>query len=157
MREMAALTDLQVISVERYLRELRHAGCIDPVTTTVGQRYRLNERGFRLVAAAHHSSIQSLATSSTTGMNEDEVSLVQRCQEMLLRHIEHTAGIYSFFAVLSQAARQEQGHRLLWWETGASCERRYRDHDHWHHLRPDAIGEWPCSSSASSATCDYFV
>jgi len=93
---MAALTDLQVSSVERYLRELRHAGCIDPVTTTVGQRYRLNERGLRLMAAALHSSIQSLATSSTTGTNEDESSLVQRGQDVL-RHVEHTAGIYSFF------------------------------------------------------------
>jgi hypothetical protein len=33
-------------------------------------------------------------------------------------------------------------HQLLWWETGAACERRYRDHDHWHNLRPDALGEY---------------
>ena len=142
MREMAALTDLQVSSVERYLRELRHAGCIDPGATCVGPRYRLNERGLRLVAAAHHSSIQSLATSSTAETNEDEASLVQRGQDVLLRHVEHTAGIYSFFSAVSQAASQEPGHCLLWWETGASCERRYRDHDHWHNLRPDAVGEY---------------
>jgi len=139
---MAALTDLQVSSVERYLRELRHAGCIDPVVISVGQRYRLNELGLRQVAAAHHRSIQSLATSPTTETNENESSLVQRGQDVLLRHMEHTAGIYSFFAALSQAARQEQGHRLLWWETGASCERRYRNLDHWHNLRPDAVGEY---------------
>jgi hypothetical protein len=110
---MAALIDLQESSVERYLRELRYAGCIDSVTTTVGQRYGLNESGLRQVAAAHQISIQSLATSSTTGTNEDEVSLVQRGQDVLLRHIEHTAGIYSFFAAVAQAASQEPEHRLL--------------------------------------------
>jgi hypothetical protein len=31
---------------------------------------------------------------------------------------------------------------LLWWETGAICERRYPDHDHWHNLRPDAFAEY---------------
>jgi hypothetical protein len=145
-REMAALTDLQVSSVERYLRELRYAGCIDPVVISVGQRYRLNELGLRQVAAAHHRSIQSLATSPTTETNENESSLVQRGQDVLLRHMEHTAGIYGFFASLSQAAQQERRgpreQRLLWWETGASCERRYRDHDCWHNLRPDAEGAY---------------
>ena len=29
-------------------------------------------------------------------------------------------------------------YRLLWWKTGAAYERRYRDHDYWHNLRPDA-------------------
>ncbi|SRR6266566_7482869 len=37
---------------------------------------------------------------------------------------------------------QGRGYRLLWWETGAACERRYRDHDHWHNLRPDALAEY---------------
>ena len=62
---------------------------------------------------------------------------------MLVRHLEHTASIYGFFASLSQAASEERvlgrEHHLLWWETGAACERRYRDHDHWHNLRPDAL------------------
>ena len=65
---------------------------------------------------------------------------------MLLHHLEHTAGIYGFFATLSEAASQErlQGreHLLLWWETGPSCERRYHDHEHWHNFRPDAMGEY---------------
>ncbi len=37
---------------------------------------------------------------------------------------------------------QGHEHRLLWWETGVACERRYRDHDHWHNLRPDALAEY---------------
>jgi hypothetical protein len=32
---------------------------------------------------------------------------------------------------------QEHGYRLLWWETRAACERRYRDHDHWHNQMSD--------------------
>jgi hypothetical protein len=76
---------------------------------------------------------------------DDEVSdLVQRGQEWLLRHIKHTAGIYGFFASLSQAASKErsQEQALLWWETGATCERRYRVHDRWHNLKPDALAEY---------------
>ena len=41
-----------------------------------------------------------------------------------------------------QERTQGREHRLLWWETGAACERRYRDHDHWHNLRPDAFAEY---------------
>ena len=111
--------------------------------TDGGQRWRLSERGLRLIAAMHHLSIQSIATLEESDGGE---SLVQRGVDVLVRHLEHTAGIYGFFASLSQAASQErlQGreHRLLWWETGAACERRYRDHDHWHNLRPDALAEY---------------
>ncbi len=54
----------------------------------------------------------------------------------LLQHIKHTAGIHSFFASVTQAARMEAGHELCWWETGAMCERRYRIGEQWFHLRP---------------------
>jgi hypothetical protein len=47
--------------------------------------------------------------------------------------MDHTGGILGFFASLSQTAIEHQiqghDHRLLWWETGVVCERRYRDHD----------------------------
>ena len=46
----------------------------------------------------------------------------------------------------SQAASQDrlQGvqHDLLWLEIGAASECRYPDHERWHSLRPDAIGEY---------------
>ena len=44
----------------------------------------------------------------------------------LLQHIQHTVGIYSFFASLTQAARREPGQALCWWETGVMCQWRYR-------------------------------
>jgi hypothetical protein len=94
-----------------------------------------------MVAAAHRFSVRNIATAP-----EDEASdLVQRGQEWLLRRIKHTAGIYGFFASLAQAATQEEGcqeHALLWWETGAACERRYRFQDRWYNLKPDALAEY---------------
>lgn len=144
---MAALLDLESSSIERYLRDLRGTGCIEPLATDVGQRWRLSTRGLRLVAAMHHVSMHSLAVPrQPSGDDDEEVDLVQRGLDVLLRHLEHTIGIYGFFASLCQAARRERAqgheHRLLWWETGALYERRYRDHDRWHNLRPDAMGEY---------------
>ena len=36
----------------------------------------------------------------------------------------------------------EAGHELCWWETGATCERRYRVGEQWYNLRPDALAEY---------------
>ena len=72
--------------------------------------------------------------------------MIQRGETWLLQHIQHTAGIYSFFASLTQAARQEPGQALCWWETGAVCERRYRVHEQWYNLRPDALAEYRVGS-----------
>ena len=143
VREMAALIEREVSSIERYLRVLQRSGCIEPLATSMGQRWRLCERGLRLIAATQHISIQSIATQQES---DGGAYLIQRGVDVLVRHLEHTAGIYGFFASLAQAANEErfQGreHRLLWWETGAACERRYRDHDHWHNLRPDAVAAY---------------
>jgi DNA-binding MarR family transcriptional regulator len=77
---------------------------------------------------------------------EDDPSgeLVQRSIRVLLRRLvdnqaalKHTAGIYEFIARLHQACTP-LGHQVLWWEMGSRCEHRYRDHNSWHNLRPDA-------------------
>ncbi len=141
--EIAALLGRAVSSIERYLGLLRSQGYIEPLVSEVGQLLRLSERGLRLLAATQHISIHNIATLEEIA---GEASLVQRGIDVLLGHVEHTAGIYGFFASLSQAASRErlQGreHHLLWWETGPSCERRYPDHERWHNLRPDAMGEY---------------
>ncbi len=143
LHERAAPLEREVSSIERYLGVLRGSGCIEPLSTNMGQRWRLCERGLRLIAATHHIKVQRIANQHES---DASVHLVQHGMDVLFRHLEHTAGIYGFFASLSRAACEErlQGHehRLLWWETGASCERRYRDHDHWHNLRPDAFAEY---------------
>ncbi len=146
MGEMAALFTVAYGSIERYVRELRHIGCIEREETIAGERWRLTERGLRLVAAVHHMSVSRIATTSVpvTQTQEAVPTLVQLGLDEVRGHIEHTAGIYGFFAALALAAqeRREQGHWLLWWETGSLCERRYRDHDHWYNLRPDGAGEY---------------
>ena len=143
LHEMGALLEREDSSIERYLGLLSSQDCIERIASDVGQRWRLSERGLHLIAATQHISIQRIATVEES---DGETYLVQRGVDVLLRHLEHTAGIYGFFASLSQAASQErlQGreHRLLWWETGAACERRYRDHERWHNLRPDAGAEY---------------
>jgi hypothetical protein len=143
VREIAALLEREVSSIERYVRVLHRSGCMVPMMTDGGQRWRLCERGLRLIAATQHLNVQSIATQQES---DDGVNLVQQRVDVLVRHLEHTAGIYGFFVSLCQAASEErlQGreHRLLWWETGAACERRYRDHDHWYNLRPDALAEY---------------
>lgn len=72
--------------------------------------------------------------------------MVQRGETWLLQHIQHTSGIYGFFAGLVQSATQEPGQVLCWWETGAMCERRYRVGEQWYNLRPDALAEYRVGS-----------
>jgi Replication-relaxation len=138
--ELASFSHLQLTSVRCFLYELRALDCIAPVITEVGKRWRLSGRGLRLLAAAHHFSVRNLALAPA----DDALDIVQRGQEWLLLHIQHTAGIYGFFASLAQAAQRERGraHALLWWETGAACERRYQARDRWYNLKPDALAEY---------------
>src|SRR5260370_32603514 len=76
-REMADLLDRESSSIERYLRALQSRNCVDLVATRVGQRWQLSERGLRLVAVAHHVSIQSLAEPRVVPGDEERVNLVQ--------------------------------------------------------------------------------
>jgi hypothetical protein len=58
----------------------------------------------------------------------------------------HQANTYRFFTLLlrdaADRATGERQERLLWWETGAACVRRYRCMGRWGTLRPDAAGEY---------------
>ncbi|HKW22658.1 MAG TPA: replication-relaxation family protein, partial [Ktedonobacterales bacterium] len=60
----------------------------------------------------------------------------------------HQASIYRFFTLLlleldaRMRAGSEPRERLLWWETGVACVRRYRSMGRWGTLRPDAAGEY---------------
>jgi hypothetical protein len=56
--------------------------------------------------------------------------------------MNHTAGIYSYFARLAMTARKETGQELCWWETGVMSERRYRVGEQWYNLKPDALAEY---------------
>jgi Replication-relaxation len=108
------------------------------------EAWRLRERGLRLIAAANHLSFRNIAMDSDNGTAS---TLVQRGEDWPLQHIQPTAGIYSFFATLAQAARRAPEQALVWWETGATCERRDRVGEQWHNLRPDALAEYRVGQS----------
>jgi hypothetical protein len=64
----------------------------------------------------------------------------------LLRAPQHTSGLYRFFALLHAAQSLAdrpagEAYRLLWWETGRSCYRRFCFNQQWYALCPDGVGE----------------
>ena len=142
--ELAQLLDMERTSVRSSLYTLHALGCLEPITTLAGRRWRLRERGLQLIAVANHLSLRNLVVRRDADAHSSPI--VQRGVRWLLEHIQHTAGIYGFFAALTRAARPHPGQRLCWWETGAVCERHYRVGDQWHNLWPDALAEFQAGS-----------
>jgi predicted transcriptional regulator len=140
--ELASLLHLQQKSVRCSLYNLHQLGCLEPIATEAGKRWHLCGRGLRLVAAANHMHICNVATLPDNEAESETSTVVQRGEAWLLQRIQHTAGIYGFFASLAQAARPEEGQALWWWETGPVCERRYQVGEQWYNLRPDALAEY---------------
>ena len=139
--ELAALLGLQRRSVRCSLYELHQLNCLEPIPTEALKRWHLCERGLRLVATANCMHIRNIAAMPDEKVNGGTLTMIQRGETWLLQRIQHTAGIYSFFANLIQAARREPEQSLCWWETGPVCERRYRVGEQWYNLRPDAFAE----------------
>lgn len=144
--ELAALLGLQRRSVRCSLYKLYQLGCLESVVTEVSKRWHLCERGLRLIAAANHMHLRNIAAVSDDETDMETPTMTQRGEARLLQHIQHTAGVYGFFADLAQAARKEPEQSLCWWETGVMCERRYRLAEHWYNLRPDALAEYHVES-----------
>jgi hypothetical protein len=140
--ELAAFLGIQRRSVRCSLYELHRLGCLEPVVTSAGKRWHLCERALRLIAAANHMHIRNLAVVPVDEAGRGTSTMIQRGETWLLQHIQHTAGIYGFFAHLAQAARKEPEQALCWWETEVVCERRYCVGEQWHNLRPDALAEY---------------
>jgi hypothetical protein len=144
--ELAGLLGLERKSVRSSLSTLHMLGCLEPISTSVGKRWHLCGRGLRLVAAANHLHLRTFAVASKAEAEEEASHMQQRGEAWLLQHIQHTAGVYGFFASLAQAARQQPGQDLCWWETGTLCERRYQIRQQWYNLRPDALGAYRVGS-----------
>jgi len=140
--ELAALLGLQQRSVRCVLYGLYQRGCLESLPTGIGKRWHLCVRGLRLIAAANHIPIRTSAVISDEAAPRETSAMAQPGEAWLVQHIEHTAGVYGFFARLGQAARREAGQALCWWETGAMCERRYRVGEQWYNLRPDALAHY---------------
>jgi len=140
--ELAAFLSLQRSSVRCSLYALHQLGCLEPIPTEAGKRWHLCERGLRLLAAANRVHIRNIAVKPGEEANVVAAPVVQQGEGWLVQHIQHTAGIYRFFACLTQAAREQPEQHLCWWETGAICERHYRVGEQWYNLRPDALAEY---------------
>jgi len=140
--ELAGLLALQRKSARCLLYALRTLECLEPLSTPAGRRWHLCGRGLRLIATANHMHTRNIAVASDDEAESETSRIEQRGERWLLQHIQHTAGVYGFFATLAQAARQQPGQELCWWEAGAVCERRYRVGEQWYNLRPDALAEY---------------
>jgi predicted transcriptional regulator len=140
--ELAAFLGLQRRSVRCSLYDLHQLGCLEAISTKVGKRWRLAGRGLRLIAAAQHLHIRNIADIHEEKTDGGTSIVRQRGEAWLLQHMQHTAGIYGFFASLTDSARRSPGHELCWWETGSMCERRYRVGEQWYNLRPDAMASY---------------
>jgi len=145
-QELADLLDIQRRSVRCSIYELHQLDCLEPMATEVGKRWHLCGRGLRLIAASSRLHIRNIAVESDDAAKRETSTLLQRGEAWLLQRIGHTAGIYGFFASLTQAARREPEQALSWWETGVVCERRYRVGEQWCNLRPDALAEFRVGS-----------
>jgi hypothetical protein len=144
--ELAAFLNLHLKSVRCSLYGLHRLGCLESIPTRVGKRWNLRERGLHLLATASHIDIRNIAVLSDEAADGETSTVSCRGEAWLLQHMEHTAGIYGFFATLAHAARQQLGQKLCWWETGAACERRYQIREQWHNLRPDALAAYRAGS-----------
>ena len=131
-------------SARSSLSTLHALGCLELISPSSGKRWRLRERGLRPNATANQLHLRNLVVRCAEEGHPSP--MVQRGVRWLLAHIQHTAGIYGFFAALAQAARQQPEQCLCWWETGALCERRYRVGEQWYNLRPDALAEFRAGS-----------
>ncbi len=140
--EVASLLGLQRRSVRCALYTLRSLGCLESLSTPAGRRWHLSGRGLRLMAAANHLHLRNFAVASDDEAEDETASIKQRGEAWLLQHVQHTAGVYGFFASLARAARQQPEQELCWWETGAMCEQRYQFREQWHNLRPDALAAY---------------
>jgi hypothetical protein len=116
--ELAAGLHLQRRSVRCALYELHQLRCLEPIRTDAGKRWHFLARGLRLIAAASHMPIHTIAEVSDVEPQRETSTLVQRGEAWLFQHIQHAAGVYGFFARLARDARQEAGQALCWWETG---------------------------------------
>src|SRR5260221_6597734 len=110
--ELAALLNLQQRSVRCSLYELHQLRCLEPIRTAAGKRWHLCGCGLRLIAAASHMHIHTIAEVSDDEANGETSTIMQRGEAWLLHRIQHTAGIYGFFTRLAQDARLEAGQVL---------------------------------------------
>ncbi len=156
-QEIAALLNVQEESANRYLRTLQSEGYLT-VWQQIGEtpRWYLTAKGLRILAAFHHVHILRLGSYRTQDEQKSVPmkELIPKDVDMLQRYPKHLAGIYSFLAALHTAA-YKNGYTVMWWETGAQCERSYSYQEKLHNLRPDAEFEFTAETKRVRAWLEW--
>jgi DNA-binding MarR family transcriptional regulator len=162
LAELAALLDLKASSAERYLRDLRRAGFIQVSARDDSQgnasRWWLTAEGVKYTASVDgHAAIHRAVHAPTAPANKPHNPAPQDfVTPVTPLHPEHLWGVYGFMAALHQTASAHQA-RVLWWETGAACERSYPWHNAQRNLRPDAEFELSCTVDGSVRHLRYWL
>ncbi len=117
------------------LADLHHAGYLAGIDTPVGERWQLTEAGLRLQARLAFCHVHRLVRFP----REEGQPLIQRGVIGLLHQIRHTAGIYTFFSLLSSSLATRPDASLRWWETGVLSERHFQFREKVYRFRPDAL------------------
>lgn len=116
------------------LADLERVGYLARVETLTGERWQLAEPGLRLLARLAFCHIHRLVRFPL----EDGKPLMQRGVLGLLHQVRHTAGVYAFFAQLSEALATRPDAGIRWWETGVLSERHFQFREQLYRFRPDA-------------------
>jgi hypothetical protein len=132
--DFSHLLVLSRTSVNLLLAGLERAGYLESVETRVGDRWYLSEPGLRLLARLASCHVHRLVHLP----REEQMPLMQRGLPGLLHQIQHTAGVYAFFALLTEALATQANARVNWWETGVITERHFLYREKTYRFRPDA-------------------
>ncbi|HVT97553.1 MAG TPA: replication-relaxation family protein [Acidobacteriaceae bacterium] len=117
------------------LGDLARLGYLASTSTLVGERWQVSESGLRLLARLVGCQVHRFIRFPV----EAGHPLVQRGVRGLMHQIRHTAGVYAFFAQVSEALAHQPDTRLLWWETGVLSERHFAFRERIYRFRPDAF------------------
>lgn len=142
--DLVPLLGISRTTLNLLLADLRRKTLLVEETTEAGQRWHLSATGLHLLARLAACSVSPLIQPGEA----DNKPVVQRGVPGLLRQVQHTAGVYGFFAHLTQELALCADASLRWWETGVLSERHFVFHEKTYRFRPDAlacvqIGERP--------------
>jgi len=163
IEELAALHDMQVASMERYIRELRRLGCLELVDTRryqqeigkraphklrdnlivkadIGQRWQLSACGMRLLAAASHFRLHAIAFEEETHelwrVDEGEPVTADRNGPSYTELIQRSsAGLFGLRRVEHNTSIYEFFAQLCQ-ATHYECEQGHRHHLLWWEMGP---------------------
>ncbi len=140
--DLAQLLGLSHTTTNQLLAALEHVRYLACVDTIVGNRWQVAEAGLRALARLAGCHVHRLIRFP----KEEGKPLVQRGVPGLLHQIRHTAGVYAFFAQLTQALAAVPDAGVRWWETGVISERHFSFQDKTYRFRPDALASVQCGA-----------